>query len=102
MSCGDHAKMSRFSRRNSTTSLIRPKRIYNFCLFHAYIGDIAIYFATISYLVQHIWTNLLTRCPTASLCLLFFVHCRKMSNIKVLEKIQKKSYKKQHDKRLQK
>src|SRR3954468_12681285 len=43
--------------------LIRPKCIYNFCLFHAYIGDIAICFATLSYHLQHIWTNLLIQCP---------------------------------------
>ena len=30
--------------------LIRRKRIYNFCLFHAYMGDFATCFATLSYL----------------------------------------------------
>ena len=82
--------------------LIRPKRIYNFCLFHAYIGDIAICFATLSYLLQHIWTNLLTQCPSASFCLLLSVHCRKMPIIKVLGKIQKNQIKNQRDRRLQK
>jgi len=82
--------------------LIRPKRIYNFCLFHAYIGVIAICFATLSYLLQHIWTNLLTQCPNASFCLLLSVHCRKMSNIKVLGKIQKNQIKNQQSGRLQK
>src|ERR1043165_3878791 len=53
--------------------LIRPKRIYNFCLLHDYLGDIAICFATLSYLFQHIWTNLLTQCTqcqflTANVC----------------------------------
>src|SRR3954471_1592104 len=42
--------------------LIRPKRIYNFCLFHAYLGDIAMCFVTLSYHFTHIWTNLLTQC----------------------------------------
>src|SRR3954462_5727102 len=42
--------------------LIRPKRIYNFCLFHALLGDIAMCFATLLYLFTHIWTNLLTQC----------------------------------------
>src|SRR3954468_10484786 len=42
--------------------LIRPKRIYNLCLLHAHLGDIAMCFATLSYLFKHIWTNLLTQC----------------------------------------
>ena len=82
--------------------MIRPKRIYNFCLFHAYFGDIAICFATLSYLLQHIWTNLLTQWPSASFCLLLSVHCRKMPIIKVLGKIQKNQIKNQRDRRLQK
>src|SRR3954464_5616204 len=73
--------------------LIRPKRIYNFCLLHAYIGDIAICFATLSYLLQHIWTNLLNHRPSASFCLLLSMHCMIMSNIKVLGKFQKNQIK---------
>src|SRR4051812_46989645 len=69
--------------------LICPKRIYNFCLFHAYIGDIAKCFATLSYLFQHIWTNLLTRCPIASFCLLLSMHCRYLPIFKVLENSRK-------------
>src|ERR1041385_3631779 len=42
--------------------LIRPKRIYNFCLLHALLGDIAMCFATLLYPFTHIWTNLLTQC----------------------------------------
>ena len=42
--------------------LIRPKRIYNFCLFHDLLGDIVICFATLLYHFTHIWTNLLTQC----------------------------------------
>jgi len=34
--------------------LIRPKRIYNFCLLHASFGDIAICFYALSYHLQHI------------------------------------------------
>src|SRR4051812_24756992 len=34
--------------------LIRPKRIYNFCLFRAYFGDLAICFDAFSYLLQYI------------------------------------------------
>ena len=44
--------------------LIRPKRIYNFCLLHAsfvwYCYDIY----ALPYTFDHIWTNLLTRCTT--------------------------------------
>jgi len=82
--------------------LICPKRIYNFFLFHAYIGDIAICLATLSYLLQHIWTNLIIQCLSASFCLLLSVHCKKMSNIKVLRKIQKNHIKNKRDGRLQK
>src|SRR4051812_1668469 len=43
--------------------LMRPKRINNFCLFHSCFGDIAIHFDALSYHLQLIWTNLLTKCP---------------------------------------
>ena len=42
--------------------LIRPKRIYNFCLFHDLLGDIIICFATLLYHFTHIWTNIITQC----------------------------------------
>ena len=35
--------------------LIRPKRIYNFFLFHASFGDIITCFDALSYHLQHIW-----------------------------------------------
>src|ERR1041384_2529931 len=66
------------------------------------MGDIAMCLATLSYLFQHIWTNLLTQCPSASLCLMLSVHCRKRSIIKVLGKFQKNYNKKQQIRRLQK
>src|SRR3954467_5525729 len=66
------------------------------------MGDIAMCFATLSYLFQHIWTNLLIQCPSASFCLLLSVHCSKMSKIKVLVKFQKNQIKNQRDRRLQK
>ena len=47
------------------------------------MGDFAMCFATLSYLFQHIWTNPLTQCPSASLCLLLFVHCRYLPIFKV-------------------
>ena len=42
--------------------VLRPKCIYNFCLFHDLLGDIVICFATLLYFFTHIWTNLLTQC----------------------------------------
>ena len=70
----------------SLGTLIRPKRIYNFCLFHACFGDNAICFDALSYHLQLIWTNLLTKCL---LFLSVFVHAlkKKGEKIKVLGKI---------------
>ena len=74
--------------------LIRPKRIYNFCLLHACFGWYCYAFDTLSYTFDHIWTNLLTQCtsvPVPVFCCLFvpgFPH------IKIARKIQEKSYKK--------
>ena len=48
---------------NDQAQLIRLKRIYNFFLFYACFGDIAICFDALSYHLQLIWTNLLTQCP---------------------------------------
>src|SRR4051794_4928209 len=73
--------------------LIYPKLIYNFCLFHAYMGDIAMCFATLAYLFQHIWSNLLTQYPSANFCLLLSVHCRLIPIFKVLGKFHKYIYK---------
>ena len=42
--------------------LIHPNRINNFCFLHTYFGEISMCFATLSYIFQHIWTNLLTQC----------------------------------------
>src|ERR1043165_2666217 len=80
--------------------LIRPKRIYNFCLLHAYIGDFAICLATLSYLFQHIWTNLLTQYLSASFCVLLSMHYRKNNNYKSAQKIPQNSNKNQRDRRL--
>ena len=50
------------NRIKGLAQVIRPKRIYNFCLFHDLLGDIVICFATLLYHFTHIWTNLLTQC----------------------------------------
>ena len=42
--------------------LIRPKRIYNFCLLHACFVWYCYDLDTLSYIFDHIWTNLLTQC----------------------------------------
>src|SRR4051812_21168532 len=40
--------------------LIRPKRIYNFCLLHACFVWLCHVLLELSYTFKHIWTNLLT------------------------------------------
>src|SRR4051812_49034596 len=42
--------------------LIRPKRIYNFFLLHAYFVLLCHDLLELSYTFEHIWTNLLTQC----------------------------------------
>src|SRR3954467_11192528 len=42
--------------------LIRPKRIYNFCLFHACFVLLCHVLLELSYTFEPIWTNLLTQC----------------------------------------
>src|SRR3954462_5928812 len=42
--------------------LIRPKRIYNFCLIHACFVWHCHVLDELSYTCDHIWTNLLTQC----------------------------------------
>src|SRR3954463_8858291 len=42
--------------------LIHPKRIYNFCLLHAYFVWLCHVFLKLPYTFEHIWTNLLTQC----------------------------------------
>ena len=75
--------------------LIRPKRIYNFCLLHAsfvwYCYDIY----ALPYTFDHIWTNLLTQCTTVPVpvfcCFSIsgFPHIK--SALKILGEIQEKS-----------
>src|SRR4051812_19624112 len=51
--------------------LIRPKRIYNFCLCHACFVWLCHVLLELSYTFEHIWTNLLTQCtqlPVAVFC----------------------------------
>src|ERR1044071_9820046 len=51
--------------------LIRPKRIYNFCLLHACFVCLCHVLLELSYTFENIWTNLLTQCtqlPVAVFC----------------------------------
>ena len=44
--------------------LIRPKRIHNFCLCHAYIAPLLhVLIQLLYHFESFFWTNLLTRCP---------------------------------------
>src|SRR3954462_15130563 len=51
--------------------MIRPKRIYNFCLLHACFVLLCHVLLELPYTFEHIWTNLLTQCtqlPVAVFC----------------------------------
>src|SRR4051812_26448585 len=74
--------------------LIRPKRIYNFCLCHACFVRLCHVLLELSYTFDHIWTNLLTQCTQlpvpvfCSFCILGFPAIK--SAPKFLEKLYKK------------
>src|SRR4051812_49886303 len=74
--------------------LIRPKRIYNFCLLHASFGCYCYDIYTLPYTFDHIWTNLLTQCTPVPV----FVFCcfciSGFSITKTARKIPEKIYKK--------
>src|ERR1041385_1703072 len=75
--------------------LIRPKRIYNFCSFHACFVSYCYDLDTLSYIFDHIWTNLLTQCTPVSVlvfcCFSISVFPHIKSARKIPGKIQKKS-----------
>src|ERR1044072_2512086 len=75
--------------------LIRPKRIYNFCLLHACFVWLCHVLLELSYTFDHIWTNLLTQCTELPV-LVFCCFCISgfpaiKSAPKLLEKLYKKS-----------
>src|ERR1041385_735978 len=88
-------KYSRRLKRLSLGKLIRPKRIYNFCLLHACFVWYCYDLDTLSYTFDHIWTNLLTQCtpvPVPVFCcfsISVFPHIK--SARKIPGKIQEKS-----------
>ena len=63
-------------QRRDDQGLIRPKRIYNFCLFHAYFGDFAICFDALSYpFIKYLETNLVLVKRVHKFLFLYFM-CR--------------------------
>ena len=76
--------------------LIRPKRIYNFCLFHDLLGDIVICFSTHLYHFTHIWTNLLTQCTQCQFLSSDVFFARDFTQFSETRKSLRKLYKNQH------
>src|SRR4051812_31458755 len=75
--------------------LIRPKRVYNFCLCHACFVLLCHVLHTLPYTFDHIWTNLLTQCtqfPVPVFCCFCISGFRPL---KVLQKFQKNYIKNQ-------
>src|SRR3954468_9443142 len=74
--------------------LIRPKRIYNFCLLHASFGWYCYDIYTLPYSFDHIWTNLLTQCTPVPVSVLCCFCISGFSITKTARKIPEKIYKK--------
>ena len=67
--------------------LIRPKRIYNFCLLHAYFGDIAICFDALSYLfITYFGTNILIVARVHKFLFLYFMCRNYLDKGKIIKK----------------
>ena len=80
--------------------LIRPKRIYNFCLLHACFGWYCYEFDTLSYLFTHIWTNLLTQCTQCQFLSTDVCELQVFTDIYSAQKIPGKIYKKSERRKL--
>src|SRR3954468_5198777 len=74
--------------------LIRPKRIYNFCLLHASFGRYCYEIYTLPYTFDHIWTNLLTQCTLVPVSVFCCFCISGFSITKTTRKIPEKIYKK--------
>src|SRR3954467_6047406 len=74
--------------------LIRPKRIYNFCLLHASFGRYCYDIYTLPYTFDHIWTNLLTQCTPVPVSIFCCFCILGFSIMKTVRKIPEKIYKK--------
>src|SRR3954467_9357295 len=74
--------------------LIRPKRIYNFCLLHASFGRYCYDIYTLPYTFDHIWTNLLTQCTPVPVSVFCCFCISGFPITKTARKIPEKLYKK--------
>src|SRR3954463_4452400 len=74
--------------------LIRPKRIYNFCLLHASFGRYCYDIYTLLYNFDHLWTNLLTQCTPVPVSVFCCFCISGFSITKTVRKIPEKIYKK--------
>ena len=74
--------------------VIHPKRIYNLCLFHALLCDIATCFATLLCHFTHISTNLLTQCTQCQFLSADICKLQVFTHIYRSQKIPEKTYKK--------
>src|SRR4051812_5118840 len=74
--------------------LIRPKRIYNFCLLHACFVWYCYDLDTLSYTFDHIWTNLLTQCTPVTVPVFCCFSISVFPHIKSARKIRENSDKK--------
>src|SRR3954468_20151974 len=74
--------------------LIRPKRIYNFCLLHASFGWYCYDIYTLPYTFDHIWTNLLTQCTPVPVSVFCCFCISGFPITKTARKIPEKLYKK--------
>src|SRR4051812_11361425 len=74
--------------------LIRPKRIYNFCLLHASFGCYCYDIYTLPYTFDHIWTNLLTQCTPVPVSVFCCFCISGFSITKTARKFPEKIYKK--------
>lgn len=83
------------------STVIRPKRIYNFCLLHASFGWYCYVFCTLSYLFQHIWTNLLTQCIQCQFLSADVCELQVYTHIYSAQKFHRKYIKNQRFRRLQ-
>src|SRR3954463_1755191 len=74
--------------------LIRPKRIYNFCLLHACFVRLCHFLLELSYTFESIWTNLLTQCTQLPVSVFCCFCISGFPAIKSAPKIPEKLYKK--------
>src|SRR3954465_11014574 len=80
--------------------LIRPKRIYNFCLLHECFVSLFHVLLELSYTFEHIWTNLLTQCTQLPVVVFCCFCILGFSAIKSAPNIPGKLYKKSATRKL--